>query len=280
MNYVKVIFNLNPNITEAAEIFISQLGESGYESFVMSGTGFEAYIPEKDFQPEKLNGLFSPFPEVRVNINHEVIPDKNWNKVWEKNYFKPIIIGKEVMIRSSVHKKNEGVKYDIIIDPEMAFGTGHHETTGLMIKFLPELDVKNKTVLDMGCGTGILGILCSKMGAKEITGIDIEEWAYNNARKNCRNNHVSNMKVLQGDAGLIGDNKYDVILANINRNILLNDLSGYSKALNQNGILLLSGFYESDLEAINTEARKHDLKNISVKKDNNWVASTYRKGND
>ena len=159
----------------------------------------------------------------------------------------------------------------------MAFGTGHHETTGLMIKQILELDVRDKYVLDMGCGTGILGILCSKMGAGKVTGIDIEEWAYNNAIENCSKNNVGNMTVIHGDADNIGDEKYDIILANINRNILLGDIGKYSGALKPEGLLLLSGFYETDLAIISAETKKQGLSYISSKSDNKWVASTYRK---
>jgi len=277
MNYVKISYTLKPNIKEAAEVMIAQLGELGFESFVETENGFEAYIPENDFSPENLNGILIPFSDVEAAYSTEIIKDRNWNKTWEENYFNPIAIGDDVLIRGSFHEPSDKVKYEIVIDPKMAFGTGHHETTGLMIKHILETDMEGKKVLDMGCGTGILGILCSMRGAAGVTGIDIEEWAYNNAIENCRKNNISNMKVILGDASVIDGKGYDIVLANINRNILLNDISKYSEVLSPDGLLILSGFYESDLDLINKEAQKHGLSFISSKSDNNWVASTYRK---
>ncbi len=278
MNYIKVNYTLEPKITEASEVLMAQLGDLGFESFVETEKGFEAYIPENNFSPDLLKDLFIPFGDVRTDYTTETIQDHNWNRTWEENYFEPILIDNDVLIRGSFHKTKEGVKHEIVIDPKMAFGTGHHETTGLMIKHILETDLKDKIVLDMGCGTGILGILCSKLGASEITGIDIEEWAYNNAIENCSKNNVSNMKVIQGDASSIDNKGYDIILANINRNILLNDIPEYSKVLKPGGLLMLSGFYESDLKTINDVTRKQGLNFISSKSDNKWIASTYRKG--
>ncbi len=277
MNHTKVVFTLTPNITEASEILIARLGEMEYESFIISDSGFEAYISEKDFNKELLKNLSTPFPEVEIEYSCETTPDQNWNKTWEENYFEPITIGNDVMIRGSFHKRDDSIKHDIVINPKMAFGTGHHETTGLMIRYILELELANRSILDMGCGTGILGILCSKLGAGNITGIDIEEWAFNNAIENCKINSVNNMNIIHGDAGNIDKKSYDIVLANINRNILLNDISEYSKALNSKGLLILSGFYQTDLKTVSNEAKKHGLSFVSSKSDNNWVASSYRK---
>ena len=277
MNYIKIVYTLEPNIKEASEIMIAQLGELGFESFVETDNGFEAYIPEKDYAPGNLSDIFIPFNNINTSYTTEIIGDQNWNKTWEENYFKPIAIDDDVLIRGSFHKTSENVKFEIVIDPKMAFGTGHHETTGLMIRHILELDMKGKKVLDMGCGTGILGILCSMMGAEHITGIDIEDWAYNNAIENCNKNSVHNMKIIHGDADSIEDTAYDIVLANINRNILLNDIAKYCDVLKDNGELILSGFYETDLDIINAETKKHGLSYISSKSDNQWIASTYRK---
>ncbi len=277
MNHIKAIFTLTPNILEASEILIAHLGDIGYESFVISDSGFEAYIPEKDFRESLLSELSTPFTNVKIDFSYETIPDQNWNKTWEENFFEPITIGNDVMIRSSFHKKNRNVKHDIVINPKMAFGTGHHETTELMIKYILELELEGKSILDMGCGTGILGILCSKRGAGNITGIDIEEWAYNNAIENCKINSVNNMTVIHGDAGKIDNKSFDIILANINRNILLKDITKYSEALDSKGVLILSGFYQTDLETVSSEVKKQGLTFICSKSDNNWLASSYRK---
>lgn len=277
MSHIKVSFSITPNITEASEILIAHLGGLDYESFVITESGFEAYIIEKDFNKSLLNDLTTPFPDVKIKYNYETIPDQNWNKRWEENFFEPIVIGNDVIIRSSFHKKDDKIKHDIVIDPKMAFGTGHHETTSMMIQYIIEQNFKNTTVLDMGCGTGILGILCSKLGSKQITGVDIEEWAYNNALENCKLNSVSNMTIIQGDAAKIKKKSFDIILANINRNILLNDISKYAEALNSKGLLILSGFYKTDLNIINNETQKNGLSHQNTKSDNNWVASSYRK---
>jgi len=277
MNYLKINFTLEPNIKEAAEIMMAQLGDMGFESFIETETGFEAYMPNEQFSPESIDNLFIPFDNVKISYTKETIADRNWNKTWEEYYFTPISIGNDVLIRGSFHEPARDVKYEIVIDPKMAFGTGHHETTVLMIKHILETDMKGKKVLDMGCGTGILGILCSMTGAAEITGIDIEDWAYNNTIENCKKNNINNMKAIHGDANDINSSGYDIVLANINRNILLNDISKYSKVLKSGGLLFLSGFYESDLEIINNETKKHDLTFISSKSDNKWMASTYRK---
>ncbi len=277
MDYFKVNFVLEPNLREAAEIMIAQLGELGFESFVETNSGFEAYIPEKDFSDDLPRNLYTPFNDLKFSYTVEKIKDRNWNETWEENFFEPIVIGNDVMIRGSFHKPDIKVKHEIIIDPKMAFGTGHHETTGLMIQHILELDVKGKKILDMGCGTGILGILCSKLGAKTITGIDIEDWAYNNSVENCQKNNVTNMTVILGDANSIKETGYDIIIANINRNILLTDMGKYAGALKEKGILILSGFYESDLPVINNETKNQGLSYISSKSDNKWVASTYRK---
>ncbi len=277
MNHIKVYFTLTSNIPEASEILIAHLGGLGFESFVITDSGFEAYIAEEYFNYSFLSDLTTPFSDVKIKYKYETIPDQNWNKTWEENFFEPIVIGNDVMIRGSFHKKDDKIKHDIVIDPKMAFGTGHHETTSLMIKYILEQDFKKKTVLDMGCGTGILGILCSKLVANEITGVDIEEWAYNNAIENCKINSVNNMEIMHGNATKIEKKSFDIILANINRNILLEDISQYSKAMYSGSLLILSGFYETDLKLINGETKKHKLSFISSKSDNNWVASSYRK---
>ncbi|NPA37275.1 MAG: 50S ribosomal protein L11 methyltransferase [Chlorobi bacterium] len=277
MDYIKVTFTLNPVIPEAREILTAQLGESGFESFVDTDNGFEAYIPSNLFSKNILDDLFVPFGNIKISTKTESIKEQNWNKTWEENFFNPIIIDNEVMIRGSFHHKKENIKYDIVIDPKMAFGTGHHETTSLMMKFILEEDMNGKRVLDMGCGTGILSILCSMRGASQVTGIDIEEWAYNNAIENCEKNNINNVKIIHGDAGSIETEPYDIILANINRNILLNDIGKYATSLKKDGKLILSGFYENDLNIINEEAKKHGLKNLFIKSDNNWVSSSYRK---
>ena len=277
MEYTKVNVILTPLNPIANDLLMAQLGDLGFDSFCESETGFEAYIPSKDYQSEVLNQLELPFEGVQLTFEAEAIPDQNWNKVWEENFFQPIVIGQDCVIRSSFHPPVDGVKYDILIDPKMAFGTGHHSTTSLMVQHILETDVAKQRILDMGCGTGILGMLCSMRGCQSVLGIDIDEWAYNNALENIELNHVENMEIQLGGAELLTEQSFDIVLANINRNILLDDMQQYANVLKPNGLLLLSGFYLEDLDIITNETQKHQLSYLSHKIDKNWVAAVYKK---
>lgn len=188
-----------------------------------------------------------------------------------KNYFSPIIIEDQCVIKSSFHKDVPPCKYEIIINPKMAFGTGHHQTTRLMMQEILKIDFTNKTVLDMGCGTGILAILASMKGAKDLTAIDIDEWAYENIKENLETNNINNTEIQIGDASLLGAKKYDIIIANINRNVLLEDINIYSSILKKGGILLLSGFYIEDVNILETEANKWDLQLDYFVELDNWA---------
>jgi ribosomal protein L11 methyltransferase len=276
MEYTKVSFKISPNTEPLREILIAELAQFPYDSFEETNDGLNAYIPSLQYKENDIKALsIVANSDISIEFTSEIIPDQNWNEIWEKHFFNPIVIEDKCVVKSPFHSDAPETEYTILIEPKMAFGTGHHETTGLMIKHILELDIKGKTVLDMGCGTGILGILCAQKKAQRVTGIDIEEWAYNNANENIAMNNIDSMEVHCGDASLLGNENYDVILANINRNILLEDISKYVKVLNDNGILLLSGFYNSDIDCINDECSKHNLKKISVKEDNNWIAVAY-----
>ncbi len=277
MEYTKVAMQITPPNQVASELLIAQMGEMGFDSFEENEIGFDAYIPSKDFSASRLEQLACPIEAVEWSYSSEVIADQNWNKVWEENFFQPIRLGNECIIRSSFHQVEHQCRYEIIIDPRMAFGTGHHETTSLMVQHLLESDVKGLDVLDMGCGTAILGMLCAMKGAQSVDGIDIDEWAYNNAIDNLQLNHIGNMQIQLGGAELLGSQHYDLILANINRNILLEDMGSYAKVLKANGRIFFSGFYTEDLSAIDAEARQYGLKMISQKTDNNWTAVAYIK---
>ncbi len=277
MKYTKVAFTIQPFSETNNEILIAELSELAFDSFEETTVGINAYIPTTEYNEEDIKSLFLlNNADYKITYLAEDLEDQNWNETWEQHYFEPIIIEDECIVRSPFHKEVPSAEYNILIEPKMAFGTGHHETTGLMIKHILETDFSNQTVLDMGCGTAILGILTAMKGAKNIVGIDIEEWAYHNAIENCKLNNIDNMTIKHGDASAIGDAKYDIILANINRNILLEDISKYRLALNENGLLLLSGFYTQDLQTIDNECSNHKLNKISVKEDNNWVAVSYR----
>lgn len=277
MNYIGFTFSIEPveiTLDTAREILIAELGELGFESFTETDTGVIAYIQQKDWQENKLDDLqILNSDQVKISYSKEEIDQVNWNEEWEKN-FEPIVVDDLVSVRAPFHEKKD-LPYDIVIEPKMSFGTGHHETTHLMIQHLTTLDLKDKTVLDMGCGTGILAIFAEMRGAKELDAIDIDTWCYENSVENAERNHCKKIKVYEGDASLLGSKKYDVIIANINRNILLNDISVYAKNMKKNGILLLSGFYTEDIPVIDREASKYGLKLQKTLERNNWVGLKY-----
>lgn len=277
MEYTKVQVEVTPVNQIANELLMAQMGEMGFDSFEEYEKGFNAYIPSELFKQVNISDIESPIDGVELVFDTEVIADQNWNNEWEKNFFQPIVIADQCVIRSSFHELDHKSQYEIIIDPRMSFGTGHHETTSLMVHYILDTDVKNLNVLDMGCGTAILGMLCSKKGAAHITGIDIDEWAYNNALENIKLNHVTNMDVLLGGAELLKEQCFDLILANINRNILLNDMAKYAEALKPGGHIFFSGFYTEDVDTINNMANQYNLALKSKKTDNNWTALAYIK---
>ena len=271
--YIAYTFIVLPK-EPATEILIAELGSIGFESFVENEKGVVAYIQEKDWNQNILDDIFVlNSEEFSISYQKETIRQTNWNREWEKN-FNPIAVDGLVSIRAPFHE-NPKLKYDIVIEPKMSFGTGHHETTHMMIQHLLELDLKNKKVLDMGCGTGILAIFAEMKGAYEIDAIDIDNWCYQNSIENCERNNCKNIKVFEGDARLLVNKKYDLIIANINRNILLNDIKTYVKNLNEEGVLLLSGFYKEDISVIEDETSKYGLYLTKSLERNNWVALKY-----
>lgn len=273
--YIEYDFRISPK-EPATEILIAELGEVGFESFVENEFGVLAYIQKNDWFKTILKDIFIlNSGEFQIDFEHKEIAQTNWNEDWEKN-FEPIQVDNLVSIRAPFHE-NPNLKYDIIIEPKMSFGTGHHETTHMMIQHLLKLDLKNKKVLDMGCGTGILAIFAEIKGAKPIDAIDIDEWCYTNSIENIERNNCHHITVYQGDASLLIDKKYDVIIANINRNILLADMKTYASCLDKNGILLLSGFYEDDLTMIDEEATKNQLKIVNTITRNKWLSAHYKK---
>ncbi|MDO5570341.1 MAG: 50S ribosomal protein L11 methyltransferase [Bacteroidales bacterium] len=279
MNYYEAQIKIKPFSEEAADVISALLGEIGYESFIIEDDVLLAYINEKEYSQDLLKGVLKELPiDVETEYSSKVIEQKNWNEEWEKNYFQPIIIEGRCVIHSTFHKNIPNAEYDILIDPKMAFGTGHHETTSQMLMEILENDFNNKTVLDMGCGTAVLAILAVMKGAKSARAIDIDDWVCDNANENIKLNNVSSIDVQCGDASLLSDGrKYDIILANINRNILLNDMQFYVKTLNDNGSLYMSGFYEEDLPFITKEAERLGLKLDNYKSKNRWVAAKFIK---
>jgi ribosomal protein L11 methyltransferase len=273
--YISYTFNITPR-DPATEILIAELGYAGFESFVENKEGVIAYIQKEEFKEDILDDIFIlKSDEFNIEYQKEEIEQVNWNSEWEKN-FNPILIDDTVYIRAPFHNKLPNIKYDIVIEPKMSFGTGHHETTHMMVKHLLNIDFKDKKVLDMGCGTGILAILAEMLGANPIDAIDIDNWCYLNSVENAERNQCKNISVFEGDASLLINKKYDVIIANINRNILLNDIKTYANSLNENGILLLSGFYQEDIPIIDAEVSKFNLKLQTIEERKNWVALKYQ----
>jgi ribosomal protein L11 methyltransferase len=275
LNYIGYAFSVSPK-EPATEILIAQLASIGFESFVENENGVSAYIKERDWNATLLEGIqILNSDEFKITYKQDVIEQTNWNSEWEKN-FKPIQVDGLVSIRAPFHA-NPNLEFDIVIEPKMSFGTGHHETTHMMIQHLINLDLTNKKVLDMGCGTGILAIFAEMKGAKNIEAIDIDNWCYQNSLENIARNNCNRIAVFEGGASLLLNKKYDLIIANINRNILLHDMSTYIDCLNPNGMLLLSGFYQEDIPIIDAEVSKYDLKIDKIIERNNWVALKYLK---
>jgi ribosomal protein L11 methyltransferase len=255
------------------------LAEVGFESFVESDKGLDAFVPETLYSAETITGVLENLSWVDTSVQYTVekIVARNWNEEWEKHFFEPIIIDNQVVIHSSFHKNIPSLQYDIVIDPKMAFGTGHHATTSLMVSYLVELDLNGQSFLDMGCGTAVLAVLARLKNACPVTAIDMDVWAYENALENIRLNHTHDIRVLLGDAGLLGKEVFDVIFANINRNILLQDIAVYAQCMHTGASLFLSGFYREDREIILEKCKQHQLQFVSFKEKENWVAVHYVK---
>ncbi|MCD2260379.1 50S ribosomal protein L11 methyltransferase [Psychroserpens luteolus] len=273
--YIGYYFKVQP-LQPAVEILIAELGYAGFESFVETETGVTAYIQKEEWNEYILDGVWIlDSEEFEISFTFEEIEQTNWNAEWEKN-FSPIIVDNKCSVRAPFHDKPD-TEYDIVIEPKMSFGTGHHETTHMMIQYILNNDFKDKSVLDMGCGTGVLAILAEMKGAKPIDAIDYDNWCYLNSLENVERNNCKHITVLEGDASLLPGRHYDIVIANINRNILLNDMETYVNTLNDKGVLFLSGFYNDDISIINTKCETYGLKHIETLKRNNWVALKFKK---
>lgn len=268
--YLGYQFKVTP-LQPGTEILIAELGYAGFESFVETDEGVTAYIQKEEWHEHILEDIdILKSDEFEISYTMEDIEQTNWNEEWEKN-FNPIIVDEKCSVRAPFHEKPD-TQFDIVIEPKMSFGTGHHETTHMMIQHILNNDFKNKSVLDMGCGTGVLAILAEMKGAQLIDAIDYDNWCYLNSLENVERNNCKHITVLEGDASLLKSKSYDTIIANINRNILLNDMSSYAKSLNANGTLFLSGFYSDDIPAIEACCNGLGLHLVDQLKRNNWVA--------
>ena len=275
MKYFEVTFTTSPCNETVNDVVSALAGEIGFESFVEWENGVQAYIQQSLFDEEALKSMVADFPLPDTKIEYTIVEaeDKDWNEEWEKNFFQPIVIGDRCCIHSTFHKDTPQTEYEILINPQMAFGTGHHETTSSIISELLEADLQGKSVLDMGCGTSILAILASMRGAGLITAIDIDDWCVNNSRDNIALNGIDNITVEWGDANLLkGRAPFDVIIANINRNILLADMAQYAACMHSGSELYMSGFYVQDIPVIQEKAESLGMEFIHHREKNNWAA--------
>ena len=271
--YLGYHFTVEPK-DMGSEILVAELGELPFESFIESDFGVTAYIQKQFWNEtilEEVQILNSP--EFIISYTIEEIEQVNWNEEWEKN-FEAIDVDGKCHVRAPFHPKTNA-EFDIIIEPKMSFGTGHHETTHMMIQHLLETDVAEMKTLDMGCGTAILAILAEMKGAKPIDAIDIDNWCYLNSIENAERNNCKNITVYEGDAAILKDKKYDLIIANINRNILLNDMQSYVDCLNPKGTILFSGFYTEDIPFIDASCIEKGLTFVKKLERNNWVSLKY-----
>lgn len=259
MNYIELSVDVEPK-EQGSDVLIAQLSELDFESFVESEKGFMAYIQEDQFNDDEVKKLVNSYSDIfKIKYFSKIIQQENWNKEWESN-FQPIDVDGKCYIRAPFHEVSKGFLYDVIIEPKMSFGTGHHNTTQLMIQKLLTLNVDNKSLLDMGCGTGVLAIVASMMGAGTITAIDTDEWSYENTLENLQKNNINNVLVHKGDARILDEKLFHTILANINKNVLLRDMKKYVESLEVNGNLILSGFFETDVNELYSKAQELGLK--------------------
>ena len=276
MKYLKVAFNFNSIEEYQQDLLVAALADIGFDTFEDTDEGLAAFIVEADFKQKDLDEVLTDFSDnFECNYTIHQIAQENWNEEWEKN-FSPLVISDDCYIRATFHEHQPQYKYEIVIDPKMAFGTGHHQTTTMMMQYILGIDFNGKEVLDMGAGTGILGIFAAKRGAKQVIAIDNDDVCYLSAIENATLNKIDNLISLCGGKEVIPNQKFDVILANINRNILLDQIESYSQVLKNKGIILFSGFYEApDLDMITEHCRKFNLEFIDHKKNGDWVAAKF-----
>lgn len=275
MLYIEVTFTLTPWSETAQDILTALAGDIGFESFVEEDNLLKAYIQQKFYDEEAINGIIAdfPLPDITIAYTAQEQEDKDWNEEWEKNFFQPIVIGNRCVIHSTFHKDIPQMEYDILINPQMSFGTGHHETTNLIVSRLLETELEGKSVLDMGCGTSILAILAAKRGASPITAIDIDDWCVSNSADNIRLNNIDCINVRLGDADVLRTERpaFDLIIANINRNILTTDMDAYALCMNPGSRIFLSGFYVDDIPVIQQSLMANRLSFVEHHENNRWA---------
>lgn len=260
------------------EIVFALLAEIGFEGFVEGEFILQAYIDEERHSDQRFNGVIDELAELGIKVQYRFhrTEDQNWNKEWEKK-FNPVVIEEKVLIRAPFHEAQDDLPCTLIIEPKMSFGTGHHYTTRLMIVEMMSYDLNKKRILDMGCGTGVLGIFASKMGASEVLGIDNDRWAYQNALENVERNGIKSMEVCFGDVGVLNDEVFDFVLANITRNILVRDLVQYEAHLAEDGIIVVSGFLAEDVQYVLNAAYRCNLTHLNTREESNWISLSFKK---
>jgi len=274
LDYIEIQFVLKERVP-IIDVFIQEIADLGFDAFQENYNILSSYIPSINYNEKKLQELLENYSAFIISfkaINH---PYKNWNKKWESS-FEPILINENCQVRASFHQPSNK-KYDIIINPEMSFGTGHHETTRLMAKDIFKHDLKNKTILDFGSGTAILSILSEKLGAKEVYAIEIDKNAIKNAIKNLATNNCKVIKIIDGDGDSIPNKKYDYLLVNINRNTLTKEFTNFLKVMKKNSMVLFSGFFESDIDYIKDLSIKSGLKILYSVLENQWALLVMKK---
>ena len=282
MNYYELTFTYTSPVETSIinDVLAAELGEIGFESFAENENGLQGYISDQLYNVKGLQDKLAEFPleNVDIHFTETLVESKDWNEEWEKNFFQPIVIEDRCVIHSTFHHDYPQAEYNIVINPQMAFGTGNHETTFLMISEILKLDLTSKELLDMGCGTAVLAILAHMKGAGRVVAIDIDEWAYNNALENIRLNNTNDIQVALGGAEQIpAFGTFDIVFANINRNILLNDIRHYSECMKPGAFLYMSGFYVQDIPAIEEECKHNGLALLSHTEKNNWAAVKVQK---
>lgn len=278
MDYIELTCRF-PFSAQNAERVISMLVAVGFEGFIEESDHIRAYIPAEAYQPLLLESIANlGIRSLKVEFSAQILMEQNWNQDWE-SAFQPVIIGDRCQVRASFHQPVIGIPYDIIIEPKMSFGTAHHETTALMIEYLFRMEIKGKVTLDMGCGTGVLAILAKKLGAAEVTAMDNDHWAYENTLENTRKNNITGINVYLTDASGIHIEAYDLILANINRNVLIRDMPLYAAGLKRQGELVVSGFFSQDVQAVTDAANRCGLRDLDRFAKGDWAAVRFRKQN-
>lgn len=283
MKYYEYTFTLSPSSVDAQDVLSAVLAEVGFDSFVPTESGCNpllAYIKQSDADAEALEAALEnfPMPDTVVTYTQAEVPDKNWNEEWEKNYFQPLLVDGRCVVASTFHKEVPDAEYRILINPRMSFGTGHHATTSQMLSEILDIDLVGKRVLDMGCGTSILAILASQRGAREVLAVDYDEWCVDNSKENIELNGLDNIEVRLGDASaLVNEKPFDIVLANINRNILLHDMAHYVAVMRSGATIFMSGFFVDDTPLLEEAAKQHGLRLLHCRDRDRWACMAFVK---